>query len=44
MLAEQDGPAILVAHSHGGVVITESGTDPLEGRLAAERRSRSGTR
>jgi pimeloyl-ACP methyl ester carboxylesterase len=28
MLAAQDGPAILVGHSYGGVVITESGTDP----------------
>ena len=26
MLAAQDGPAILVGHSYGGVVITESGT------------------
>ena len=28
MLAEQDGPAILVGHSYGGVVITEAGNDP----------------
>src|SRR3954469_19187993 len=28
MLAAQDGPAILVGHSSGGVVITEAGTDP----------------
>ena len=28
MLAAQDGPAILVGHSYGGVVITEAGTDP----------------
>ena len=28
MLAAQAGPAILVGHSYGGVVITESGTDP----------------
>jgi pimeloyl-ACP methyl ester carboxylesterase len=28
MLAVQDGPAILVGHSYGGVVITEAGTDP----------------
>src|SRR4249919_2376242 len=28
MLAAQNGPAILVGHSYGGVVITESGTDP----------------
>src|SRR5215471_2483148 len=26
-LAAQDGPAILVGHSYGGVVITEAGTD-----------------
>src|ERR1700740_726932 len=28
ILALQDGPAILVAHSYGGAVITEAGTDP----------------
>jgi len=28
ILAAQDGPAILVGHSYGGVVITELGTDP----------------
>jgi pimeloyl-ACP methyl ester carboxylesterase len=27
VLALQDGPCILVAHSHGGAVITEAGTD-----------------
>jgi len=27
-LAAQDGPAILVGHSYGGVVISEAGTDP----------------
>src|SRR5882762_5784104 len=27
-IAAQDGPAILVGHSYGGVVITEAGTDP----------------
>ncbi len=27
-LASQDGPAILVGHSYGGVVITEAGADP----------------
>jgi pimeloyl-ACP methyl ester carboxylesterase len=27
-LAAQDGPTILVGHSYGGVVITESGVDP----------------
>ena len=28
MLATQDGPAMLVGHSYGGVVITEAGNDP----------------
>jgi pimeloyl-ACP methyl ester carboxylesterase len=28
VLALQDGPVILVAHSYGGAVITEAGTDP----------------
>jgi pimeloyl-ACP methyl ester carboxylesterase len=28
ILALQDGPVILVAHSYGGAVITEAGTDP----------------
>ena len=28
ILAEQDGPSILVAHSYGGAIITEAGTDP----------------
>lgn len=27
-LAAQDGPAVLVGHSYGGVVISEAGTDP----------------
>src|SRR5262245_62671604 len=27
-LAAQEGPAILVGHSYGGVVITEAGNDP----------------
>ena len=27
-LANQDGPAILVGHSYGGVVVTEAGNDP----------------
>jgi pimeloyl-ACP methyl ester carboxylesterase len=27
-IAEQDGPAILVGHSYGGVVISEAGADP----------------
>jgi pimeloyl-ACP methyl ester carboxylesterase len=29
VLAQQDGPCILVAHSYGGAIITEAGTDPL---------------
>jgi len=28
VLAQQDGPCILVAHSYGGSVITEAGTEP----------------
>jgi pimeloyl-ACP methyl ester carboxylesterase len=28
LLAQQDGPCILVGHSYGGAVITEAGTDP----------------
>ncbi|MGD0230549.1 MAG: alpha/beta hydrolase, partial [Syntrophorhabdales bacterium] len=28
ILAQQDGPCVLVAHSYGGSVITEVGTDP----------------
>src|SRR6266550_3803732 len=28
VLAQQDGPCILVAHSYGGAVITEAGTHP----------------
>jgi pimeloyl-ACP methyl ester carboxylesterase len=28
VLALQDGPCILVAHSYGGAIITEAGTDP----------------
>jgi pimeloyl-ACP methyl ester carboxylesterase len=32
-LAAQDGPAILVGHSYGGVVITEAGADPKAERL-----------
>src|SRR6478736_5835052 len=28
ILAQQDGQCILVAHSYGGAVITEAGTDP----------------
>ena len=29
ILSQQDGPTILVAHSYGGSVITEAGTDPI---------------
>jgi pimeloyl-ACP methyl ester carboxylesterase len=29
VLAQQDGPCILVAHSYGGAVITEAGTHPV---------------
>ena len=29
ILAQQDGPCILVAHSYGGSVITEAGTDAI---------------
>src|SRR5437764_1492126 len=29
VLAQQDGPCILAAHSYGGAVITEAGNDPL---------------
>jgi pimeloyl-ACP methyl ester carboxylesterase len=28
VLAQQDGPCVLVGHSYGGAVITEAGTDP----------------
>lgn len=28
VIAEQDGPVVLVGHSYGGVIITEAGTDP----------------
>jgi pimeloyl-ACP methyl ester carboxylesterase len=28
VLAQQDGPCLLVGHSYGGAVITEAGTDP----------------
>ena len=33
MLALQDGPSILVAHSYGGAVITEAGTRPIGCRV-----------
>jgi pimeloyl-ACP methyl ester carboxylesterase len=32
-LVLQDGPCVLVAHSYGGAVITEAGTDPSVARL-----------
>ena len=41
VLAQQDGPCILVAHSYGGAVITEAGTDPIVAGLvyiAAQRK------
>jgi predicted alpha/beta hydrolase family esterase len=28
VIAQQDGPCILVAHSYGGAIITEAGNDP----------------
>ena len=39
MLATQNGPAILVGHSYGGVVITEAGNDPRSRALSTSRRS-----
>lgn len=33
VIAEQDGPVVLVGHSYGGAVITEAGTDPKVARL-----------
>jgi pimeloyl-ACP methyl ester carboxylesterase len=33
IVAAQDGPAVLVGHSYGGVVITEAGNDPKVTRL-----------
>jgi len=29
VIAQQDGPCLLVGHSYGGAVITEAGNDPL---------------
>ena len=40
-LALQDGPTVLVAHSWGGTVISEAGTDP---KVSDDRRSRSRAR
>jgi pimeloyl-ACP methyl ester carboxylesterase len=34
VLARQDGPAILVGHSYGGVVMSEAGNDPIVAGLA----------
>ena len=28
VLAQEDGPSVLVAHRYGGAIITEAGTDP----------------
>lgn len=33
VLSQQDGPAVLVGHSYGGVVISEAGNDPRVARL-----------
>lgn len=33
VIAEQDGPVVLVGHSYGGAVITEAGNDPKVSRL-----------
>jgi pimeloyl-ACP methyl ester carboxylesterase len=53
VLALQEGPCILVAHSYGGAVITEAGTDPSVAGLvyvaahmpdAAEKESEDGKR
>lgn len=33
VIAQQDGPVVLVGHSYGGVVISEAGTDPKVERL-----------
>ena len=43
VIAQQDGPCILVAHSYGGAVITEAGNDPKGwARLCVGRGSGSG--
>jgi pimeloyl-ACP methyl ester carboxylesterase len=34
------GPAVLVGHSYGGVVITEAATTPMSPRSSTSRRSR----
>jgi len=33
VIAEQDGPVVLVGHSYGGVVVTEAGNDPKVSKL-----------
>jgi pimeloyl-ACP methyl ester carboxylesterase len=33
VIAEQDGPVVLVGHSYGGAVITEAGNDPKVSKL-----------
>jgi pimeloyl-ACP methyl ester carboxylesterase len=42
ILAQQDGPCILVGHSYGGAVITEAGTDPVGCRLGLYRGPHAG--
>ena len=42
ILALQDGPCILVAHSYGGAVITEAGTDPSVAGLVLRRGPHAG--
>ena len=42
VLALQDGPCILVAHSYGGAVITEAGTDPSVAGLVYHRGPHAG--
>jgi pimeloyl-ACP methyl ester carboxylesterase len=37
VLAQQDGPTVLVAHSWGGTVISEVGTDPKVSSLVCRR-------
>ena len=44
VLAAQNGPAILVGHSYGGVVITEAGNDPKVAGTGLHRRLCSGQR
>lgn len=44
ILAQQDGPVILVGHSYGGVVITEAGNDPIVAGLVYIAAFRAGHR